>query len=86
VRRAYKILRPEGRKYGEVYGYSGRDQKIGSMKAWCIPAQGKDYEVKDRDAMERSLSVFGGELASDMKMRVLTIPAARSWKRRRLRN
>jgi len=76
VRRAYKILRPEGRKYGEVYGYSGRDQKIGSMKAWCIPAQGKDYEVKDRDAMERSLSVFGGELASDMKMRVLTIPAA----------
>jgi len=35
---AYKILAP-GRpaKYGEVYGYSGRDQKIGSMKAWCIP-------------------------------------------------
>jgi hypothetical protein len=75
-RRAYKILRPEGRKYGEAYAYTGRDTKIGSMKAWCIPAQGKDYEVKDKDATERSLSVFGGELVSDVKVRVLTIPAA----------
>jgi hypothetical protein len=75
-RRAYKILRPEGRKYGEAFAYVGKDQKIGSMKAWCIPAQGKDYEVKDKDSIERSLSVFGGELVSDVKMRVLTIPAA----------
>src|ERR1700758_4238295 len=33
-RRVYKILRPEGREYGEVYGYIGRDTKIGSMKGW----------------------------------------------------
>ena len=74
-RRAYKILRPEGRTYGAAYAYIGGDTKIGSMKAWCIPAQGKDYEVKDKDAVERSLSVFGGELVGDTKMRVLSIPA-----------
>src|SRR5262245_41936081 len=49
-RRAYKILRPEGRGYGTVEVAIGHDDKIGSMKAWCIPQQGKDYEVKDKDA------------------------------------
>ena len=75
-RRVYKILRPEGKRYGEVYGYVGRDTKIGSMKGWCIPAQGKDYEVKDKDVVEHSVSEFGGELVSDVKMRILPIPAA----------
>jgi hypothetical protein len=75
-RRVYKILRPEGRDYGEVWGYVGRDTKIGSMKGWCIPAQGKDYEVKDKDAVERSISAYNGELANDMKVRYIKIPAA----------
>ena len=75
-RRAYKILRPEGRDYGVAWAYVGRETKIGSMRAWCIPAQGKDYEVKDKDAVERSPAVMGGELASDIKVRMLRIPAA----------
>src|SRR5262245_6397338 len=74
-RRAYKILRPEGREYAVAWGYTGADSKMGSMRAWCIPLQGKDYEVKDKDAQERSLSVFNGELASDTKVRYLNIPA-----------
>jgi transglutaminase-like putative cysteine protease len=75
-RRVYKILRPEGKRYASAFAITGGDTKIGSMKAWCIPAQGKDYEVKDKDAIERSLSVFGGELVNDLKQRVLPIPAA----------
>jgi len=75
-RRVYKILRPEGREYGDVYGYVGRDTKIGSMKGWCIPAQGKDYEVKDKDITERSIGASNGELVSDIKVRYFRIPAA----------
>jgi hypothetical protein len=75
-RRAYKILRPEGRSYAAAHAYVGMDIKVGSMKAWCIPAQGgKDYEVKDKDAVDRSVGWEGGELVSDLKIRVLNIPA-----------
>ena len=75
-RRAYKILRPEGREYAAAHAVVGGDTKLGSMRAWCIPKQGKDYEVKDKDAIERSLGIQGGELISDLKMRRLEIPAA----------
>ncbi|HEY6945043.1 MAG TPA: DUF3857 and transglutaminase domain-containing protein [Candidatus Acidoferrum sp.] len=75
-RRVYKILRPEGREYGEAYAYVGQDFRVGSMRAWCIPKQGKDYEVKDKEAIERSLSVSGGELVTDVRVRMLRIPAA----------
>ena len=74
-RRAYKILRPEGREYAFAAAYVGQDSKVGGMRAWCIPKQGKDYEVRDKEATERSLNVAGGELISDMKMRYLMIPA-----------
>jgi hypothetical protein len=75
TRRVYKILRPEGREYALAWGYVGRESKIGSIRAWCIPKQGKDYEVKDKEAVERSLNEPGGELISDMKVRYLKIPA-----------
>jgi transglutaminase-like putative cysteine protease len=75
-RRAYKILRPEGREYGAAHAFIGGDTKLGSMRAWCIPKQGKDYEVRDKDAIERSLGVQGGELITDLKVRTLEIPAA----------
>ena len=45
------------------------------MKAWCIPLQGKDYEVKDKDAVDRSLGLMGGDLITDLKIRTLKIPA-----------
>lgn len=74
-RRAYKILRPEGRGYARAQAVVGGQDKLESMRAWCIPAQGKDFEVKDKDAVDRSLSFEGGELVSDLKMRTLEIPA-----------
>jgi len=77
VRRAYKILRPEGRGYGKVRLFFDSETKITSLHAWCIPAQGKDYEVKDKDTAEMGyLDVEGGELMTDVRTKVLQIPAA----------
>jgi hypothetical protein len=77
VRAAYKILRPGGREYGTVaVSYNSRS-KITGMRGWCIPAQGKDYEVKDKEAIEISLpKIEGSELVSDVKDKLLRIPAA----------
>jgi hypothetical protein len=75
VREAYKILRPEGRERGTVYVYFNRGRKITSLRAWCIPAQGKDYEVKEKDSTDISPPIDGGELVNDVKMRMLLIPA-----------
>jgi len=77
VRVVYKILRPGGRDFGRVRVPFGPSVKINSLKAWCIPAQGKDYEVKEKDAVETALlEVQGGELYSDVKDKILQIPAA----------
>lgn len=75
VREAYKILRPDGRQRGTVFVYLNPQRKVKSLHGWCIPAQGKDYEVKDKDAIEVSPNIDGGELVSDTKYRVLKIPA-----------
>jgi hypothetical protein len=76
VREAYKILRPEGRERGTVWVYLNSRRKVKSLHGWCIPAQGKDYEVKDKDALETSPPMIAGiELVQDVKARVLHIPA-----------
>src|SRR5271155_3306514 len=75
VREAYKILRPEGREHGMVSVYFNPGRKIKDLHGWCIPAQGKDYEVKDKDAMDVAAPIAGGELVSDVRYRVLHIPA-----------
>jgi Domain of Unknown Function with PDB structure (DUF3857)/Transglutaminase-like superfamily len=77
VRRAYKILRPSGREYGFVTVTFNSQEKITSLRGWSIPTRGKDYEVKDRDGAEVSLpKIDGSELISDVKAKILRIPAA----------
>jgi hypothetical protein len=76
VREAYKILRPEGREHGIVAVYFNPQRKIKSLHGWCIPAQGKDYEIKDKDAVEVSPNTEGAELISDTKYKVVRIPAS----------
>ncbi len=77
VRVAYKILRPEGREYGWAGASFNAHSKISGMRAWCIPAQGKDYEVKDKDAVDMAMpKIDGAELVSDVRMKFLQIPAA----------
>ena len=74
VRAAYKILRPEGREHGTIRVPFDPSTKVTSLHGWCIPAQGKDYEVKEKDAIDTA-AVAGFELFSDAKYRVLFIPA-----------
>lgn len=76
-RRAYKILRPGGREHGTIYASFDSETRITEIRGWCIPAQGKDYEVKDKDVLETAVyGVSNGELASDVRTKVLKIPAA----------
>jgi hypothetical protein len=73
VREAYKILRPNGREHGTVFVYYNPSRKIKSLHGWCIPAHGKDYEVKDKDAVDRAIDK--GFLIDEDRFRVLEIPA-----------
>jgi predicted transglutaminase-like cysteine proteinase len=73
VRRAYKILRPEGRKYGVFGTHFNSETRILSIKGWSLPAKGSEYEVKDKDAIETGMSE---DLYQDTKYKVLEIPAA----------
>ena len=75
MRVAYKILRPEGRERGTVGVYFDPKTKIVNLHGWCIPAQGKDYEVKDKEAVDFAAPAEGGYLIEDTRYRVLRIPA-----------
>jgi len=73
-RGAYKILRPQGRKHGTVVIPYDNETRISNLRAWSVPAQGKDYEVKDKDALETSIT--SGSFFEDARIKVLKIPAA----------
>ena len=76
VRVAYKILRPGGRDLGTPFISYNASSKVTGLRAWCIPALGKDYEVKDKDAVEVALpAIAGAELVSDVRAKVVRIPA-----------
>jgi hypothetical protein len=76
-RKVVRILRTEGADRGIVRVDFNSQTKVTGLRAWCIPAQGKDYAVNERDAVETSLfGVMNGELISDVRSRVLRIPAA----------
>lgn len=75
VRQAYKILRPGGREHGTAFVAMNPQKKLKNLHGWCIPSQGKDFEVKDKDALEASPPTEGGELISDVKYKIIHIPA-----------
>ena len=77
VRKVYKIVRPGGRDLGTVVVPFDSATRITNLHAWCIPAQGKDYEVKEKDGAEVAMpAVQGSELITDVRAKVLHIPAA----------
>jgi hypothetical protein len=76
-RSAYKILRPSGRHVGKVGISFDAESRVNNLRGWCIPAQGKDFEVKDKDAIEMGYTdVEGGELITDLHVKMISIPAA----------
>ncbi|HWW17698.1 MAG TPA: DUF3857 and transglutaminase domain-containing protein [Candidatus Saccharimonadales bacterium] len=77
VREAYKVIRPGGRDLGTVVIPFDATTRISNLHAWCIPAQGKDYEVKEKDSAEVAMpAVQGSELITDVRAKVVHIPAA----------
>ncbi len=76
-RRVYRILRPDGSGLGIVRVDIDAQTKLNNLRGWSIPAGGKVYEVGERDAVESSLvGVENGELMSDVRSKLLRIPAA----------
>jgi hypothetical protein len=76
-RAAFKILRPDGDYLRMVTASYDSETRITGMRAWCIPADGKDYEVKESSAVETALlGVDGSELVTDVRTKVMEIPAA----------
>jgi uncharacterized protein DUF3857/transglutaminase superfamily protein len=77
VRKVYKILRPEGRRdYEYAAAEIGPHKKVSNMRAWCIPVNGRDFQVKDKEAVDIAPDVPGGDLLNDIKIRMIRIPAA----------
>ena len=73
----YKILRPTAKYLAKVKVNFDGETHINHIHGWCIPAQGKDYEVKDKDVGEDGLiGLQNGELFSDHRVKVMEIPAA----------
>jgi transglutaminase-like putative cysteine protease len=76
-REAVRILRPDGEARGTIRVYFDAQSRITDLHAWCIPVSGKDYEVKEKDAVESAIvGVDGDYLASDLRTKTLRIPAA----------
>ena len=55
-RKAFKVLRPGGEKLGTLAFGIDRVRRVTDLHAWCIPTSGKDYAVKQHDALEAGLS------------------------------
>ena len=82
-RRVVKILNNDGREYGVAHAWIDHDTKLRTLRAWSIDADGAEYEVRERDAIETTPTDF--ELYTDARMKMLEIPAsnpAASWRTR----
>ena len=71
----FKILRPAGRRLSRRYFYYDPETKITSIHGWTIPAQGKDYEVKEKDLTDQGY-ISSLELVSDARTKTMDLPAA----------
>src|SRR5262249_39263800 len=71
-RRAYRILRPEGRRMAQFELEFDDETKIKSLRGWSITVKGQEYEAREKDAFERSLSTY--EVFSDDKEKILALP------------
>ena len=74
-RRAYKLLRPEAR---DDYSYAAvtfdNETKLSFFKAWTITHDGKEMELKEKDAVEVSLTSF--EVFTDLRAKGIKFSAA----------
>lgn len=74
VRRVVKILRPQGRRFGEMSAWFSGSEKLHYLHLWSIGADGHEYAVRDSDLTEGS-SWGGFALYSDDRARGGAAPA-----------
>ncbi|HJQ41076.1 MAG TPA: DUF3857 and transglutaminase domain-containing protein [Thermoanaerobaculia bacterium] len=72
-RKVTKILTAAGRDYGFAAVPFDRDTKLLHLRGWSIAANGTQYELKERDAVE--MTPYSGELYSDDRVKMLRLPA-----------
>jgi hypothetical protein len=75
LRRVVKILRPQGRRYGEIVAGYSKDEKLDYFHAWSIAPGGHQYAVKDQDVHDQALGQWG-ILYDDVRARTVTPPGA----------
>jgi hypothetical protein len=74
VRRVVKILRQQGRHYGDVAVWFNANSKLNYLHAWSIGPDGHEYAMKDNEFVEHGLS-GGGILYDDARVKVAEPPA-----------
>lgn len=75
ARIVYRILRPEGKGVAKLALGFDNETKINYLHGWSVTAKGQEYEAKEKDALEMSVSSYG-EIYSDDKEKVLLLPGA----------
>jgi hypothetical protein len=76
-RGAYRILRPDGENLGLLRVTFDAQSRITAIHGWSIPAEGKVFEVKEKNAIESAVyGVDDSILISDVQTKLLQIPAA----------
>jgi hypothetical protein len=73
-RRVVKILSTKGREFGTAQVYFDSETRLNNFRAYSIAADGQQYEVKEKEAIETM--PYGGELYSDKRLKLIRIPAA----------
>jgi hypothetical protein len=73
-RRVVKILRPTGEGEGTFAVHFHAGEKVNSVHGWSIDSSGHEFEVKDKDFLERAQ--VNESLYEDVRFRVATVPAS----------
>jgi len=73
-RKAFKILRPEGRNRGTVHVYFDSETRLTYLKAWSLTPGEGEFEIKEGDAIETA--AFSEALYDDTRYKSFQIPGA----------
>jgi Domain of Unknown Function with PDB structure (DUF3857)/Transglutaminase-like superfamily len=74
-RQVIRILRPQGRAYGEIVATYSKDQKLDYFHTWSIGPDGHQYIVKDQEVSDKAMGEWG-ILYDDLRAKVVRPPGA----------
>jgi len=60
-----RILRPDGEARGTIRQYFDPQSRITDCMPGAIPVSGKDYEVKEKDAVESAVIGVDGDYLAE---------------------